>query len=249
MYVFKSDGEGEDDYAILDTAGLCDTEVTANQDVGMQELLINSVAATVAMYNLEVVSFLMCVDLAGRLPGNFGEVWPQVQDALGGERLADICHFVVTKANGGSKILRKKLVRLPEQPFYEKLVHSSLGWPVTHAGKENLDGLKKLLLPTTTKQGGINASSVDASSASLKTKKNSAGEVLKKLQAANTRLAEMEGSCEDYVEAMDSMQQDIQDAYEKLSSLGWCSDNEKARIRSLIDQKPGQLKKMKRRLP
>merc|ERR1712050_567171 len=138
---------GGEKYALLDTAGLCDTAATANANVGMQELLINAVAATVQMYELQIVSFLMCVDMTGRLPGYFGKVWPTMQVALGGDRLAPLCHFVVTKANGDSIINKAKLQQLPYEEFYKELVHSPLKWPVVHAGRENLDGIQTVLKP------------------------------------------------------------------------------------------------------
>eukprot|EP00435_Cladocopium_sp_Y103_P015257 s2312_g3.t1 len=72
----------------------------------MQDLLVNAVAATIQRFRLKVVNFLICIDVGGRLPGKFCEVWPQMQSCLGGKKLGSFCHFVITKANADSKVAK-----------------------------------------------------------------------------------------------------------------------------------------------
>ena len=142
LYILDLEGT---QVAILDTAGLCDTAAEANKAPEMQQLLVNAVAATVQRFKLVVVSFLMCIDMGGRLPGNFYQVWPQMQMSLGGEALSPFCRFVVTKANADSKVAKVKLAKLPETDFYNALKYSSLGWKVISAGHENLEEIKSVL--------------------------------------------------------------------------------------------------------
>merc|ERR1712187_251114 len=210
----------------------------------MGELLINAVAATVKMYNLKIVSFLMCVDVAGRLPGNFADVWPQMQVSLGGEGLAKICHFVVTKANGDSKVNKAKLAKLPNEEFYKELVYSPMKWPVIHAGRENLDGLQKVMQPTSTKAVGIGGESVDPDAQSLATKKKIASELEQKILTLRNQQENESRNTGAFADSLSRMAEEINNAYEKLASLGNCKDAEKRRLRSLIDTKKSELREM-----
>merc|ERR1719461_2432858 len=84
VYIIKIHGK---DFAVLDTAGLCDTAADAFDDMDLKELLINAVSATMQLYELEMVTFNMLVSKTERLPGKFGENWPTFQNALGGEKI------------------------------------------------------------------------------------------------------------------------------------------------------------------
>lgn len=183
VYIVKNEDDGKE-YAILDTAGLCDTAAVANKDEGLQQLLINAVAATIQTYEMEIVRFMMCVDMVGRLPGNFPEVWPTMQVALGGEQLASYCHFVVTKANGGSKTMIRRLKELPETPFWRELANSPLRWQVTSCGDENLEGIWGVMVPLNTDVTGIGSKAVDPDAESIVTKEQKVEE----LQAEIERL-------------------------------------------------------------
>jgi len=247
VYLFDLDVEGGEKYAILDTAGLCDTAATANANVGMQELLINAVAATVQMYELQIVSFLMCVDMAGRLPGDFGKVWPQMQVALGGDRLAPLCHFVVTKANGDSKINKAKLQQLPDEEFYKELVHSPLKWPVVHAGRENLDGIQMVLKPMSTTASGVGGASVNADAQSLATKKEIADKLEAKIASLRDEQRRVSDDAASSARHIQRMQEEINNAYEELASTGNCRESEKARLRGIIDEKNRELREIQSR--
>jgi len=166
VYILKVEQEGED-IAVLDTAGLCDTAANPDEDIGMQELLINAVAATVKRFNMTIVSLLMCCSLTGVWPPNFGDVWPQMQMGLGGEHLDALCKFVVTMANGDSRINRAKLAKLPESDFFKALQYSSLKWPVIAAGRENLEQIRDALLPMSTLASGVAAEAVQSDVESL----------------------------------------------------------------------------------
>merc|ERR1712185_603166 len=74
-FKFQYEGAGEE-YAVLDTPGLCDAAAEADQNYGLQELSIRAVAATIKMYDLKLMSFLMCLDMPGFLQEIFSEVWP-----------------------------------------------------------------------------------------------------------------------------------------------------------------------------
>ena len=245
VYLFKLDGEGRDIYALLDTAGLCDTAATASRNVGMQELLINAVAATVKMYNLQIVSFMMCVDVAGRLPGNFADIWPQMQISLGGDLLTKICHFVVTKMNGDSKVNRSKIEKLPGMDFYQELVRSPLRWPVAHAGRENLDGLQKVMHPTSTTRVGVGSDRVDPKAQSIETKQRIANNLQTKIEDLKKKQKDEGLKARNYVDLMSGMENEINNAYEELLSLGNCSGEEKKRWRRLVGTKTCELKDMR----
>lgn len=170
VFILTIDGN---QYALLDTAGLCDTEANASDDKTaggeLQELLINAVAATVKRFNLVLVSFLMCVDLNGRLPGNFGDVWPQMQVALGGEALNQYCQFVLTKANGETDRERRLLANQKSTTgsVYNQLAHHQLGWGVVLAGLGNVKELVARMQTATAQIEGIGSGMVNENAESL----------------------------------------------------------------------------------
>ena len=178
LYILDLEGT---QVAILDTAGLCDTAAEANKAPEMQQLLVNAVAATVQRFKLVVVSFLMCIDMGGRLPGNFYQVWPQMQMSLGGEALSPFCRFVVTKANADSKVAKVKLAKLPETDFYNALKYSSLGWKVISAGHENLEEIKSILQPTRAVSQGLASEHVRTDVEALQVKQKRADDVQTRL--------------------------------------------------------------------
>jgi len=186
------------------------------------------------------VSFLMCVDMAGRLPGNFADIWPQMQMSLGGDGLAKICNFVVTKANGDSKVNRAKLKALPDQEFYKELVYSPLKWRVIHAGRENLDLIQEVLMPTTTTDVGIGGAAVDPDAESLDTKQKIAKEYEEQVKALEARAKQLEDPTR-LAETMKEMRDQIDNAYETLASLGNCKDKEKRELKAYIDRKKKEL--------
>lgn len=243
IYIFRN--EENEEIALLDTAGLCDTQATAEKDVAMQELLINSVAATIQRFDLVIVNFLMCVDLQGRLPPNFCEAWPQMREALGGKELEGLCKFVVTKANGDSKVNRMKLAKLNGSEFWKQLQYSPLKWPVISAGRENLEEIERVLEPMSTCSEGVSAQSVQADVESLAKKRELADRLQQQMEELDTRLRTCQAESAEWDKVLDGMQAAINEAYEELASLGACTDARKKVLRRKIDEEKGKLEEFR----
>lgn len=230
IYIFEVD---DCEVAILDTAGLCDTDAEANKVPEMQDLLVNAVAATIKRFQLIVVNFLMCVDVGTRLPGKFCEVWPQMQISLGGERLGSFCHFVMTKANAEGKVAKAQLQMLPESGAYKQLKYSSLAWPLTTAGYENLDEIKGILKAASEAQDGLGAEDVRADVEGLEVKRKKADEVQKLILDFGTKMQGEKMKTDMMLNMVDELDESINRAYEELASLGRCP---KRKIRDMRDR-------------
>lgn len=235
-------------YALLDTAGLCDTMAMAQSSDGMQTLLINAVAAIVDMYSLQVVSFSMCMDMSHRLPGNFAEIWPQMQFGLGGDQLGKLGQFVVTKANADSDMDVAKLQRLPRQDFYKTLEEASLKWPVVTAGRKNLRHLEALLKPVSTAAVGIDSRAVDPDAKSLASKQQLADRVGAEVAALKTQLTRDDQTTANIISGIRSLHEEVNNAYEELASLGNCSGAQKALLRARIDKRKNELRQLETNL-
>ena len=246
IYIIEVDGC---EVAILDTAGLCDTDAEANKVPEMQDLLVNAVAATIKRFQLIVVNFLMCVDVGGRLPGKFCEVWPQMQISLGGERLGSFCHFVMTKANADSKVAKAQLKKLPESEAYKQLKYSSLGWPLMTGGYENLDEIKSILKVASEAQDGLGAEDVRADVEGLEVKRKKADEVQKLIFDFEKKMQEEKLKTEKMLNMVEEVEEQLNDAYEELGSLGSCSDGKKEELRGkmkVFKDRKTELKKQHR---
>lgn len=251
VYLFNFAGKM---HALLDTAGLCDTAVTAEKDgalkEGMQELLINAVAATVKMYDMQIVSFLVCVEVSGRVPGNFFLVWPEMVAALGGDELEKICRFVVTKVNviKGDTVGKKNFRHLPETQFYKDLQDSK--WPVCSAGRGNLERITEMMFPMSTVIVGVGGDSVDADTMSLSHKEKVVQDLKSRLQKSKADEGLATASAKERYEHTGKLirerQQAIDDAYVELASMGNCQDEEKTRLKGLIDSHRAKLEALQR---
>jgi len=164
--------------------------------------LINAVAATVKRFNLVLVSFLMCVDLQARLPGNFGDVWPQMQVALGGETLNQYSQFVLTKANNESARDKRALATQKTDPssVYNRLAHHDLGWGVVLSGVENTDDLIATMKPATTAMDGIGSGMVNDQAESL-------GRVQENAKQLEKLMNDMKASAESKAQTKDEIHQ------------------------------------------
>ncbi|CAK9080976.1 Hypothetical protein (Fragment) [Durusdinium trenchii] len=231
--------------AFLDTAGLCDTDAEANKNPQVQDLLVQAVAATIQKYNLVVVNFLMCVDSTGRLPGNFCEVWPQMQVSLGGEKLNDFCHFVMTKANADSRAAKQQLSKLKTSPAFLSLQHSALGWPVVSAGHENLDEFQRILKKMWEEIEGLDAGAVRADEEGLQVKRQKADQVQRELQNFKDRMNVEKMKANTMLEMSDRLQDSIDSAYDELASLGDCTKARKDALKKTIHEFRERQKKMR----
>jgi len=118
---------------------------------------------------------------------------------------------------------------------------------VIHAGRDNLGGLEKVLQPTSATVAGIGGESVDPDAQSIETKERLAAELEQKIGMLQKDLDGQSREKFDIVARMARMQDSLNDAYEELASLGNCKDEEKRRLRALIDTKRRELKTMQER--
>ena len=219
IYILDQDGS---EVAILDTAGLCDTDAEANKAPEVQDLLVNAVAATIKRFKLKVVSFLMCVDVGGRLPGKFCEVWPQMQVSLGGEKLGSLCHFVMNKVNADSKVAVAQQKKLQDSEAYKQLKYSSLRWPVATSGYENLDAIKAILKPASQALAGLGTEDVRSDVEGLEVKRKKADKVQKDMLDLKRRLQEEKVKGDQIMSMLDYLRDSIDRALLELASLGIC---------------------------
>eukprot|EP00435_Cladocopium_sp_Y103_P026371 s2312_g6.t1 len=202
IYIFEVNGS---EVAILDTAGLCDTDAEANKVPEMQDLLVNAVAATIQRFRLKVVNFLICIEVGGRLPGKFCEVWPQMQSCLGGKKLGSFCHFVITKANADSK-----------------LEYSELGWPIISAGYENLAEIEEVLKTTSEAADGLGTEDVRPDVEGLEVKRKIANYLRNCLRELELKMKEGKLDAAQIFFEMKKVQAEIKNAYNKAASFGFC---------------------------
>ena len=243
IYILEVNGS---EVAILDTAGLCDTDAETNKEPKVQDLLVNAVAASIKRFQLKVVNFLMCVDVGGRLPGKFCEVWPQMQISLGGEKLGRCCRFVMTKANADSTVAKAQLKKLPDSPAYKQLQYSTLGWPIISAGYENLAGIEGILKATSEAMDGLGAEDVRADVEGLEVKRKKADEVQKKMLDFEKKMQEEKIKTDMMLNMVEEVEESMNRAYEELGSIGSCSEKKKRELRDRISKFKDRKTELKR---
>lgn len=146
----------EDGEVILDTAGLCDTgtlpqdgdsDVVLMEKANLKELLMTTVAGAVRKFQLSIARVYLCVPLNQRIPPTFYELWPSLQNALGGKSVIQFGRILLTMANQASTSDAIALERERETgETYHALQANSLNWKLVECGEENLDDWKEDLV-------------------------------------------------------------------------------------------------------